>query len=146
MPILLIRLLTAQTLKLFTKRARLGFGGLPCRLFRHPRFPLFAGMRLRRISAYLRRVCARLRHQTSSPLYHNALYRRIRLRIQYVEAIVGVPIEAQSQQLAVGSNRTVRSNLNIIRLIGSVNQTLARNRLSVQLAARGVETPVFGYL
>lgn len=55
MPILLIRLPTAQTLKLFTERARLSFGCLP-------RFPLFAGMRLRRVCAYLRRISASLRH------------------------------------------------------------------------------------
>lgn len=62
---LLIRLLTAQTPKLFAERAGLGLGGVSARLFRQPRFlfltgarfgcqtgnPFFTGIRRCRVSA-----------------------------------------------------------------------------------------------
>lgn len=91
----------AQTLNLFSERAGFGFGRLPRRLFRQPRFPLFTGAHLCRGSAHLSYVGKRIRCQPRISLYYRLVYRHIRLGIQYVEPAVCIPIEAQAQQLAV---------------------------------------------
>ena len=91
--------------------------------------------RFDRVSAYFSYISARFRNQPRRPLWHNLVYRPLRNGIQYVEPADFIPTEYQVQCRAVGCNRTVRFSANLIRLIDAVNQTLARNRLPVQLAA-----------